>query len=540
MTRRESTKPFFDSSLLRGLSLSLHLTLVALHVLLIAIWAMRLEHQLVFPIDTEKNRIISLVISTISTSFVTIYAALLVFVTQTLWMRRSMQLDQTLTATHDHAAAWAGIGAAISCIQHQKALPASIGGIVSIFLYLGNILVLHITIPAVLSLATFKFPISSPVGTNSLPDFNRSLVELSITNGVALLDNSGWQTATSQLYFLPTVVGNGTNLGLYGSTLFDVLDINRGTGNTTVSATGFSFSCGYPTNINSEFILDSEGSGWWDGNWSTQNATGIITIPETQPGMIASFHKYDAQSVMLYSTIPIIDSNGTRGPLVSLHPPMNTSISTVQLLQCSYTIVNQTAVVDAQSNRIQTVEPDLGKSPATWHPYTRPTNILTLDNVNIFDVFPFLYYSAPVSDIPRDPVDFYTDGNEAPLTVADLYLAQKLNLFPLPADTVDNLLLTRLMIFRITQVGHLPPIHQNSVYCGDIICFNDTETPFILLRGTASRLDVRRPHPGRSVMACLSTNVFIVVEHHSGRCWTCRIHRALAALTSNLAVSQGR
>jgi hypothetical protein len=68
----ESTKPFFDSSLLRGLSLSLHLTLVALHVLLIAIWATRLEHQLVFPIDTEKNRIISLVISMISTSFVTV------------------------------------------------------------------------------------------------------------------------------------------------------------------------------------------------------------------------------------------------------------------------------------------------------------------------------------------------------------------------------------------------------------------------------------------------------------------------------------
>lgn len=113
------------------------------------------------------------------------------FVTQTLWMRRSIQLDQTLTATHDHAAAWVGIGAAISYIQHQKALPVSIGGIVSIFLYLGNILVLHITIPAVLSLATFTFPISSPVGTNSLPDFNRSLVELSITNGVALLDNSG-------------------------------------------------------------------------------------------------------------------------------------------------------------------------------------------------------------------------------------------------------------------------------------------------------------------------------------------------------------
>jgi hypothetical protein len=120
--------------------------------------------------------------------------------------------------------------------------------------------------------------------------------------------------------------------------------------------------------------------------------------------MIASFHKYDAQSVMLYSTIPIIDSNGTLGPLVSLHPPMNTSISTVQLLQCSYTLVNQTAVVDAQSNRIQTVEPDLGKSPATWHPYTRPTNILSLDNVNIFDVVRTLDVSFPHANDRLVPV----------------------------------------------------------------------------------------------------------------------------------------
>jgi hypothetical protein len=96
-------------------------------------------------------------------------------------MRRSLKTFQTLTATHDHAAAWAGIGAAISNVWYQKAVSASIFGVLSVSLYLGNILILHITTPALFSVATFTSPTPIPVGTQSLPDFNRSVISPSGT-----------------------------------------------------------------------------------------------------------------------------------------------------------------------------------------------------------------------------------------------------------------------------------------------------------------------------------------------------------------------
>ncbi|KAJ6488817.1 hypothetical protein C8R45DRAFT_929524 [Mycena sanguinolenta] len=47
-----------------------------------------------------------------------IYTAVLVFITQTLATRRSLQRSQMLTTTHDNTAAWAGIGAAISLLRN--------------------------------------------------------------------------------------------------------------------------------------------------------------------------------------------------------------------------------------------------------------------------------------------------------------------------------------------------------------------------------------------------------------------------------------
>jgi hypothetical protein len=102
-------------------------------------------------------------------------------------MRRNIRLDQTLTATHDHAAAWGGIGAAISHLWHQKTVPASITGVISVFFYLGNIMAIHITIPAMFSLATFTLHSPLPVGTQSLPDFNRSAVHPPTINGTHLI-----------------------------------------------------------------------------------------------------------------------------------------------------------------------------------------------------------------------------------------------------------------------------------------------------------------------------------------------------------------
>jgi hypothetical protein len=57
-------------SSLRLLSLILHSTLIAIHLLLIAIWAKGLEQRLVFSLDNQS--IVSLIITAISTTFGTV------------------------------------------------------------------------------------------------------------------------------------------------------------------------------------------------------------------------------------------------------------------------------------------------------------------------------------------------------------------------------------------------------------------------------------------------------------------------------------
>lgn len=98
-----------------------------------------------------------------------IYFAVLVLVMQKLSMRRSLATDQPLTATHDRTAAWAGIGSAVLQTWRQKTVRASPTGILSVFLYLGNILVLHITTPGLFSLETFNSTSLSVVRTQGLP-----------------------------------------------------------------------------------------------------------------------------------------------------------------------------------------------------------------------------------------------------------------------------------------------------------------------------------------------------------------------------------
>jgi hypothetical protein len=71
---------------------------------------------------------------------------------------------------------------------------------------------------------------------------------------------------------------------------------------------------------------------------------------------------------IFYSTIPIIDSSGDSRNRVNLNPPMNTSVSFIQLFRCSLSLVNQTAVVEPQSGKIITVEPDIKKNVSSWLP----------------------------------------------------------------------------------------------------------------------------------------------------------------------------
>jgi hypothetical protein len=90
-------------------------------------------------------------------------------------------------------------------------------------------------------------------------------------------------------------------------------------------------------------------------------------------------------SIVFYSTIPIVDSSFKTGPLVNLSPPMHTSVSSIQIFQCSLSLVNQTATVDAQSRQLQALGPDFKQTASTWVPYASPLNNVTTNGNSFID-----------------------------------------------------------------------------------------------------------------------------------------------------------
>ncbi|KAJ7436173.1 hypothetical protein B0H11DRAFT_2207296 [Mycena galericulata] len=390
----------------------------------------------------RDNKRTSLIITIISTTFGTTFAALLVFVTQKLWMRHTV--------------------------------PASITGVLSALFYLGTILTLHITTPALFSLATFTSPSRINVQTQGLPDFNRSVIDLALMNGsVASRTSESWldEYTAGSLYFLPSVSGNATNLGLWDSTLYEVPDVNTGSGNVTVAAIGFNITCGYPTQVVDEFTYTDTYGGGWLGNWMSAEANQTLSIINTQSGMITPIYPGTGvllQSTMFFSTIPIVDSNNC------LHNP-----------------VNQTAVVDAQSRQIQVVEPDVRKSASTWQPYVGPSHDLTVES--IFDMFPLFYSNAP------DGQYFMAVNSDFVPNAADMYLFQKLD--PLgfwennsakatahaTLHDVENAL-SELFAAMVWTVGNVPPPYGSVNNCSNISCTDYDVNPFILLSGNAAAM----------------------------------------------------
>jgi hypothetical protein len=176
--------------------------------------------------------------------------------------------------------------------------------------------------------------------------------------------------------------------------LYDVLNIDPVPGTATVNASGFNVTCGY--------VVDVAGLQSSDLNvWMT--ADNELVIPATrkqdhsvwnggmshqfvEPGMISKEWRMLFPSfVIFYSTIPIVDSSFKTGPMVNLNPPMNTSISSIQIFQCSLSLVNQTATVDAQSRQLQALGPDFKKTASIWAPYVSPLNNVTTNGNSFID-----------------------------------------------------------------------------------------------------------------------------------------------------------
>ncbi|KAJ6529839.1 hypothetical protein B0H19DRAFT_1082946 [Mycena capillaripes] len=462
-----------SSRFLSLLSLILHLTLVAIHLAFLGIWATKLEHKAI--LSLEHQAIASFVVTAISTTCGVLFSALLIFVTQTLAIQRELQMNQPLTTTHDTVGAWSGMGSAAFYLRQQRVVPASTLGVLSVFSYLSGSLIIHVSTPALFAVETFNASNPVSIGTYGLPAYNWSGYDLTNETDVG----SALRTFCVSLH-----------LGLSGGTLYDVLELNEGIGNVTVNATGFNISCGYSLNVKTSFVPANRSS---DDTWQ-------VTLPEesrvypvhptflitADPGLVISQGTNCPRNyAFMYSTIPIIDSNNNTGPWADLTPPMRTTVSSIQVLQCSQTLVAQKAIVDPQSRKMLAVDPPIKKIVSAISPF-KSSAFDTSGNLLLNAIcLGATFWSKFYADLPKSafPFDLKAVPSSLPLGAPRSYMFMQ-----------DLYLIERLL-------GHIPPTHGLLAHASGTplaVGLQGVENPPYLLRGnvmvheffTQARLDI--------------------------------------------------
>ncbi|KAJ7226849.1 hypothetical protein GGX14DRAFT_417491 [Mycena pura] len=343
---------------------------------------------------------------------------------------------------------------------------------------------LHITISSLFSLVTFNPYRSFLATTRGLPAFNGTASIEPFTDSFTPGPYAEMQIyAAGSLYFLPSVLDDttSTSLGLQDGSLYDVLDINAVVGNATVNASGFNITCGsVPMD---RFSYDSNSDSWTNSNYrihSTQ--VGIISSLVSASPDSGSESELPYDSLLLYSTIPIVDSSGKSGSWIEVSPPMNSTVSSVQMLQCSLTLVRQLATVDAQSGIAQTIGPSFRKNTSTWLPYTAPRSNVTTDGNLLIDTWATWYGSMPSSDFFLD--NSFDSDSTIMATVADVYLIQRLNLPAYNHSDTQNVTLhdlenalSTLVASMFWTLGHIPPTHRPPTDTAYGIFVNGTVSP---------------------------------------------------------------
>ncbi|KAJ6514660.1 hypothetical protein DFH09DRAFT_1431637 [Mycena vulgaris] len=469
--------------ILRPISLLLHFGLIGMHSFLVFMWVQGPKYRIGFSLGNQG--ILSILVATTSTAFTTIYSALLVFITQTLSMRRDLQTHQPLTAVHDNAAAWLGLGSAFLCLWRQMPVPASISGVRSAFFFLGNIALLQIAMPNIFVVQTIGVNRSVVVETQGLPSHPISYRDE--------LDSSDpWIAfARGSLYSLPSILWNATTFGLHEGSLYDVPGpTNTAIGNITINATGFNMTC---HSLPEAHVISTE---WLYGARvpilaldAAKQVTGVI--PSTAPNIISTFNPIDSPlwhtSLFVYSTIPIIDSSGTSVLLFNLTPP-------VQPFCCTQSLVPQIAVIDATSRKVLEVQPTIHKRSSSWSPVPSfETGSTGTSGRNAFlDTWALWYSAMPKSDLPRQTwrLSQYVDK----VSVADLHLIKEFNLATaddskrpsnITLHDFENVL-SRIVAGMFWTLGHVPPFHGPVVEGADQVVLNPPLNPPTLLKGNVT------------------------------------------------------
>ncbi|KAJ7055454.1 hypothetical protein C8F01DRAFT_1320443 [Mycena amicta] len=344
--------------------LILHILLILIHVFLLTVIANKhAERQITFSLAAQQS--ISLWVTILSTGFGTTYLALVLYLTQNGAIQKLINKTQAITATHDQGNSWAGLGAALISLFKQRVLSASVAGTLWIFVYLGLLSLLHVMIPSMVTVQAFNQTSSAEVQTSGVPMWDTSATA---SNGSTqfLQDVSGffgWRNAI-----------NTSMIGLSNNTLYDVLaeSIPTSSNSVNVAAVGFNVTCGYPANVSLTHVPFYPGlSILWNVTTEIEaDETISFLLPPSGPNLITTFPMRFLRpnilsvlswpSIILYTTTPVLDSTGIGttsmpNPGTIIFPgslDMNRSVPSIQMLQCMYTVVNQTGKVDTQSRML--------------------------------------------------------------------------------------------------------------------------------------------------------------------------------------------
>ncbi|EIM87067.1 uncharacterized protein STEHIDRAFT_167931 [Stereum hirsutum FP-91666 SS1] len=285
-----------------------------------------LEHRVTVPLGPRANAV-TVAITVVSQVFNQVYLVALVLLAQQLSLRKTLHRRQTLTEVHDKHTAWSGFGAALVTVLNQRKLPTAVWGVFAIAGYLLSILVLHITVPATFSLATFNESFPGTVTlTSNIPDIGPT--------GSNYLD---LEDASAVLPMLKTLSHTNTTIGLQGNVIFASVTDARAAHidgplpifqEFEVNATVFHVNC--------SLLPGATQNG--TGSFNEWNITTPVPDGSTSPTVpMRLLYPYGirflpvaagvqsvliGQSMMLYASLNITDDQGHNGTHLELDPPM--------------------------------------------------------------------------------------------------------------------------------------------------------------------------------------------------------------------------
>ena len=177
------------------------------------------------------------------------------FITQKLAISAILAQRHYLTAVHDIAGAWTGIGAALHALWQQTKVVSSIWTMLSVVSYLACVSTLHIASTSIMQFTAFDSYSTIPVQS-----------EMAWPNDTVL--GSGFWSSTFVGIPPNSLLSNIQTIGLLNNTLYDILTTTDSSfTNATVNATSLQANCGLLSNLtfyNSNtlnFSMNNFGSG---------------------------------------------------------------------------------------------------------------------------------------------------------------------------------------------------------------------------------------------------------------------------------------